>query len=608
MADNDINPSTGEYRRVTAILAADVMGYSALMGANEEQTVRDIKGHFSIILPMVVRAGGRVIDTAGDGIFAEFASVVQAVRCAVAMQMVMAERNRAVEATRIMPFRIGINLADVLSDATRIYGDGVNIAARLESICEPGRIAISSKVYEEVKDRFGFVWSDAGEMEMKNIRQSVHVYRFVSGDLPVDAIELQSTGAAVATRHDLHVTPISECTSIAVLPFNNMSGNPEQEYFTDGITEDIITELSRFSDLEVIARNSTFQYKGRAVDVRVVSRELGVRYVLEGSVRQAGDRIRVTAQLIDAQSGNHIWADRYDRKLVDTFEIQDELVRTIVPILASRMNRAEIARIATKPPANWQAYDYYMRAMAAFQEFSREPALGLHNRIRELAEECLRLDPHLARGHVLRSTVSLTAWSIPLSERYQRPDVLARALASAERAVSLDNLDPQAHAQLGYVYVFQRRPVDAMAQYEAAVALNPNYVDWRYPAILLAAGHAERAIEIGERYRRLDPFASPAASIFVALAYYSQSRFAEALKALDGTLAPSMNHVSRRVIRAASLAKLGRVDEAKAEADDVLRIKPDWHMANAPMMGGDRSTTPFHKLFAEGLRAAGLPE
>jgi adenylate cyclase len=608
MADNDINPSTGEYRRVTAILAADVMGYSALMSADEERTVRDIKGHFSVILPMVARAGGRVIDTAGDGIFAEFASVQQAVRCAVAMQMVMTERNSAIDDAHRMQFRIGINLADVLSDATRIYGDGVNIAARLEAICEPGKIAISNKVYEEVKDKFGLVWTDAGEVELKNIRHTVHVYRFVSGALPPDAIELQTTGNAVATRTDVQNTPISECTSIAVLPFNNMSGNAEQEYFTDGISEDIITELSRFSELEVIARNSTFQYKGRAVDVRVISRELGVRYVLEGSVRQSGDRIRVTAQLIDAQSGNHIWADRYDRKLVDTFAIQDELVRTIVPILASRMNRAEIARIATKPPANWQAYDYYMRAMAAFQDFQRDPNLAAHEGIKTLAEECLRLDPTLARGHVLRSMISLTAWSIPFSATYQDPRALARALASAERAVALDTIDPQARAQLGYVYVYLRRPDDAMAQFDAAIAINPNYIDWRYPAICLAGGHAAKAIEIGERYRRLDPFASPAAAMFVALAYYAESRFADAVKTIDDTMAASKNHVTRRVIRAASLAKLGRLDDAKSEAASILAMKPDWSMRNAPMMGGDHLPSKFHTLFAEGLRAAGLPE
>jgi adenylate cyclase len=606
MAQNDIDPTTKEYRRLTTILAADVMGYSALMGQDEEQTVRDIKGHFSIILPMIVRCGGRVIDTAGDGIFAEFASVIMAVRCAVAMQMVMLSRNETVKPDRVMRFRIGINQADVLSDATRIYGDGVNIAARLEAICEPSKIAISAKVYEEVQDKFGLEWLDAGPMELKNIRHPVRVYRYQSGTLPADAAELQAAAAPPAATIQALQQTGSDLPSIAVLPFENMSGVAEQNYFSDGITEDIITELARFSDLEVIARNSAFQYKGKSVDARQVGRELGVRYILEGSVRQSGPRVRVTTQLVDASNGNHLWADRYDRRTEDAFTIQDELVATVAPMLAARVNAAEIKRTTAKPAANWRARDYYLRAMAAGQEFQRDLSLARLQDMRQMADECLRLDPEFARGHILKSSAELTAWSLPIDTSYQDTAVLDRAVAFAHSGVRLDDRDPQGHAQLGYANIFLRRPERALAEFETAMSLNPNYYDWRYPAICLAAGQAGRAIEIGTKYRRLDPFALPATAVFVALAYYSEKRFEDALRLLDETEVQLRTHSSRHVIRAACFAKLGRMDEAAEEVVEVRRLKPDWASKDAPMLGAGYLPPKLRDFFAEGITSAGL--
>src|SRR5262245_23846580 len=304
--DGNTRPS----RRLAAILAADIAGYSTLMGADEARTVQDLKGHQAVVLPMIGQFGGRIIDTAGDGILAEFSSVVNAVECAVAIQRITAQRNADVEEARRMRFRIGINQGDVVFDDTRVYGDGVNVAARLETLAQPGGICISRKVYEEVAGKMQVAFVDLGEQHLKNIAQPVRVYR----------ISDQQLAAAPATAKPALALP--DKPSIAVLPFTNLSGDPEQEYFADGMVEDIITGLSRFRWLFVIARNSSFTYKGRAVDVKQVGRELGVRYLLEGSVRKSGNRVRIAGQLIDASSGAHLWADRFEGAIEDVFELQ----------------------------------------------------------------------------------------------------------------------------------------------------------------------------------------------------------------------------------------------------------------------------------------------
>ena len=347
-------------RRLAAILAADIAGYSALMGADEEATVRDLKAHQAVVLPMIGEHGGRVIDTAGDGILAEFASVLGAVKCAVAIQKTMVERNAAIDAARRMQFRIGINQGDVVFDEARVYGDGVNVAARLESIAEPGGICISDKVHRgnPREDR----------PQVSGHRRAAAEEHIASRCVPIGCCSCSQEQRSLRPRQKVRLA-LPDKPSIAVLPFTNMSGDPQQEYFSDGITEDIITELSRFSELFVIARNSSFQYKGKSPDIRQVGRELGVRYVLEGSIRRAGDRVRITGQLIDATTGAHRWAERYDRELKDVFAVQDEVARTIVSILAAHVNKAEAEHVLLKPPATWQAYDYYMRASGIYVAF-----------------------------------------------------------------------------------------------------------------------------------------------------------------------------------------------------------------------------------------------
>jgi adenylate cyclase len=340
-------------RRLTAILAADIAGYSVLMGVDEEATVRELKGHQAVILPMITDHGGRVIDTAGDGILAEFSSVLGAVKCALGIQNIMAKRNSSVDPSRRMQFRIGINQGDVVFDDARIYGDGVNVAARLESIAEPGSICISGKVHAEINGKIEASVYDLGPQQLKNIASPVRVYR----------VEPPGTSSAVISAKS--VLASSDKPSIAVLPFANMSGDGEQEFFADGLTEDIITALSQFRELLVISRNSTFFYKGKAVNVQEVAKALHVQYVLEGSVRKAGDRVRITAQLIDGETDRHVWAERYDRELRSIFEIQDDVTSSIVATLPGRVEAAAYQRITRNPTESMAAYELVLAAQSA---------------------------------------------------------------------------------------------------------------------------------------------------------------------------------------------------------------------------------------------------
>ena len=347
-------------RRLTAILAADIAGYSALMAADEEGTVRDLKGHQSIILPMVSTFEGRVIDTAGDGVLAEFPSVLNAVKCALAIQQTIGERNAKAAPGRAMQYRIGVNQGDVVYDGEQIYGDGINVAARLETIAEPGGICISGKVFDEVRDRLDVDFEDLGEKQLRNIARPTRVFAPRSVATPASS----SQGA-------LRPLTLPDNPSIAVLPFQNMSGDPEQEYFADGMVEEIITALSQMRWLFVIARNSSFTYKGRAVDVRQVGRELGVRYILEGSVRKAGNRVRITGQLIDASTAAHLWADRFDGDLANIFDLQDQVTASVVGAIAPKLEQAEIERAKRKPTESLDAYDLFLRGLAAFHQFSK---------------------------------------------------------------------------------------------------------------------------------------------------------------------------------------------------------------------------------------------
>jgi adenylate cyclase len=418
--------------------------------------------------------------------------------------------------------------------------------------------------------------------------------------------EGQNQDAAVAvTPMQPHSHP--DLPSVAVLPFTNMSGEPEQEYFADGIAEDIITELSRFGGLFVIARNSSFQWKGKLIDVRQIGRDLGVRYVLEGSVRKAGDRVRISAQLIDAGSGSHLWAEHYDRNLQDVFAVQDEVARTVAAILAAHVSKAEVERTLLKPPASWQAYDYYMRASEAFAAFNRPMEIAAIYETRRLLDQCLAIDPGYARAHILYSATQIATWVLALDGDYQNPAALENSQRSAEKAIQLDPNLPQAHAQLGYILGFKAKPDAAMAQFERAIELNPNFTDWRHAAVLIFAGYAERAIDVAKAYLRVDPFALPIARGFLGFAYLLLGRYAEAVPPIREFVSQSPNHSYAHAWLTSAYGHLGQLDEARAHAAELLRLDPSFVSNRARGRQFEKYLrAEDRELIRAGLRKAGL--
>src|SRR5262245_15450396 len=422
----------------------------------------------------------------------------------------------------------------------------------------------------------------------------------------VSAIATQAQAVAPETI----AVPLSlpDRPSIAVLPFTNMGSDPEQEYFSDGIIEDIITELSRFSELFVIARNSSFQYKGRAVDVRQVGRELGVRYVLEGSIRRSGDWIRVSVQLIDALTGTHRWAERYDRQLEDVFAVQDEVARTIVAILPAHVNKAETERTLNKPPETWQAYDYYLRAIDRHASFwSLYKATELYE-VRRLLEQSIALDPNYARAYARLAWTHVLAWLNPLDGDHLNPAALDRAYHLARKAVQLDPNLPQAHADLGFVLVRRGQHEAAVAEFERSMALNPNFTDWRFADVLVYAGNSARAIEVIERHMRLDPFYVPSAPGFLGFAHYMLKQYLQALPLLRECVSRAPNLRGGHVWLAATYARLGALDDARVETAEVLRIDPTYTIQGTQMKASVFKLREHADHYFEALRIAGLTE
>ena len=434
---------TGPTRKLTAILAADVAGYSRLMGADEEGTLNRLKAHRrELIDPKIAEHRGRIVKTTGDGMLVEFASVVDAVKCAVEVQKAMRERETDLAADQRVQFRIGVNTGDVIIDGDDIHGDGVNVAARLEALAEPGAICVSGVAWDQVRGKVAVSADDLGEKRLKNIERPIRVYRI----------------APETETSERPTLPLPDKPSIAVLPFQNMSGDPEQEYFSDGVTEDIITALSRLRGFFVIARNSSFTYKGKSSDVRQVGRELGVRYILEGSVRKSGDRLRITAQLIDAISGNHLWAERYDRDLADIFSVQDEVTEGVVASIEPELYMAENLRSRTKAPANLDAWDLVMRAMSHLGKSTESDGRAAI----DFLEQAVGRDPCYARAYALlawsKARIANNGWS------GGDPNVIyPAALAIAKKSVAFDHDDPWAHLALGWIEVWQRRPREAIA-------------------------------------------------------------------------------------------------------------------------------------------------
>jgi adenylate cyclase len=574
-------------RRLAAILAADIAGYSALMGADEARTVRDLKGHQAIVLPMIGEFAGRIIDTAGDGILAEFASVVNAVKCALAIQSTMAERNAAIEPQHRMQFRVGINIGDVVYDEVRIYGDGINIAARLESIAEPGGICISSKVYEEVNGRVELACDDIGEQQLKNIARPVHVYRIrLDGALPV-------VGSAPA---------LPDKPSIAVLPFQNMSGDAEQEYFADGITEDLITDLSKISSLFVIARNSSFAYKGRSVKVQEIGRDLGVRFVLEGGVRKAGNRVRITAQLIDADSGGHLWAERFDRDLTDIFSTQDEVVEKIVGALAITLTPGEEQRLRRRGTENVEAYETWLRARELLGGGTRESVV----QARAMYRRSIAIDPTFANPHAGLALAEImdyiNDWAVDPAA------ALGEAERCARRALELSPQEPVTHLALGNVLLWRRNHEGALSEFRRALALDRSYAQG-YSAtgmVLMYAGRPAEALEPIAMAMRLDPHYATIVLHFLAQAHFALGSYETAARYLLDRIARNPSTDASRMLLASCYGHLGRADDARKTWAELLEVNPEFSLMQRARVLPYKDPSDFQRI-AEGLAKAGLP-
>jgi adenylate cyclase len=580
-------------RKLAAILAADIAGYSRLMGADEEGTLARFKLHRrELVDPKIAERRGRIVKTTGDGMLVEFASVVDAVRCAVDVQRGMAERNTDVPTDRRIEFRVGINLGDIIIDGDDIYGDGVNIAARLEGLAEPNGICVSRVVRDQVRDKLDLAFEDMGEQQVKNIARPIRVFRIAVG----------SSATPNATRTPL---PLPDKPSIAVLPFQNMSGDPEQEYFSDGMTEDIITALSRVRSFFVIARNSTFTYKGRAVDVAKVGRELGVRYILEGSVRKAGNRVRITAQLIEAASGHHVWADHFDGELADVFDLQDQVTASVVGAIEPSLTLAEIQRAKAKPTENLSAYDLYLRALLNFYTYTKA---GSDEALR-LLRRAFSLDPDYAVAKAFAAFCIVTRDNqsfIDDDAEYEE------ALRLAREAVDSGRDDPLVLQFAGRTLSELARDHESgLAALDRALTLNVNSAQaLTHSGFIRAfAGDWRTAIDHFTRAIRLSPL-DPGISYTLdglALAHMVAGDYEEALKfGLRSLREMPRNAAAHRKV-AASLALLGRTEEARAAMRALLAISPSFTVAAM------RKYTPFRDLvflerYISALKEAGMPE
>ncbi len=526
----------------------------------------------------------------GDGALAEFASAVDAVQCAAEIQRAMAERNREVPEVDRIAFRIGINLGDVIVEGDDIYGDGVNVAARLESLAEPGGVCISAKVHDEVRDRLELGFKDLGEQEVKNIARPVRVYKVVLS--PV-------AGPPVASAQ---APSLPDKPSIVVLAFQNMSGDPEQEYFADGIAEDVITDLSKVSGLFVIARNSAFTYKGKAVDLKQVSRELGVRHVLEGSVRKVGNRVRITAQLIDGTSGGHVWAERYDRDLHDIFEVQDEVTREIVAALKVRLTPEERRRVESRGTNSIEAYDHFLSGRQLFWQVSRETT----KQAQVLFEKAIVLDPAFCLAYAYLAFTHSVQYVNRWSADPEGSLTLAQKLV--DRALALDPTEAEAHYVQGIIHLWHHKNVDqAIADAERAVALDPSFARGygSLGAALHYAGRSEEALAQLATMTRLDPHHPAQYQHFLAQSLFALGRFEDAARASKARLARQPHSDVSRVLLAACYGHLGRAEEARAEWQEALRSNPDYSIEHRRQILPYKNPADFERV-VEGLRKAGI--
>ena len=593
----DPMPDESITRKLTAILYADVAGYSRLTGTDEVGTHKQLSAALNLISGRIEEAGGRVVHYAGDAVLAEFQSVVKAVETAVGIQRRLAEDGAGIADDKRLRFRIGVNLGEVIVDRDDIYGDGVNVAARLESLAEPGGVNVSGAVYEQVNGKLDVGFEDMGAQEVKNIAQPIHVYRILSS---VPAPSADGEEAAAAGKTAAPKPAVAEKPSIAVLPFDNMSADPEQEFFADGLTEDILTQLSRFSGLLVISRTSTFAYKGKSVTARDVARELGVRYVVEGSVRKAGNRVRVTVQLIDGTNDRHVWAERYDRDLEDIFAIQDAITAAITATLPGRIEADSHDRARQIPTDNMQAYECVLTGKVLHHRSNRDD----NKEALRLLERAIALDPGYAHARAWRACVLGQSWVHGWIDGDQ--DVLTREIeAELERALALDENDADTHRILAAINITRHDFERALVHQEKALRLNPNYdlVVVQYGELMTWLGRAEEDIEWIQKAMQINPFHPQRFWSHLGRAFFVARRYRDAIDAF--------RHIEKNIpmnlaFVAASFAYLDDDAEAAAHGREVLKLSPDFNIS-------EHMTTQHHAQdsdrahHSEGLLKAGLP-
>jgi adenylate cyclase len=578
-------------RKLAAILAADVEGYTGLMRADEEATLKTLSEYRDVIDGLIARHEGRVFSTGGDSVLAEFGSAVEAVRCAISLQEDIAIRNAELPDDRKLRFRIGINLGDVMVKDDDLFGDSVNVAARLEGLAEAGGVCISGAVFEQIKHKLSLGFEDMGPQEVKNIVEPVRVYRLEAGATQA-AEPAKAIGGAMMAR-----------PAVAVLPFTNMSGDPEQEYFSDGLAEDLITALTAWRSFPVIARNSTFTYKDRAVDVKQVAMDLGARYVVEGSVRKSGNRVRISAQFIDGETGHHVWAEKYDRQLDDIFALQDEISQRITATIAPALRQAELKRSAAKRPADLTAWDYYLRGMAFIHEFTKEG----NAEARRMFERAIEFDPDYSEAYTGLSRSHHRDVLLQCSDDRERS--IAKALDAARRAVALDRASSAAHQVLGTAHIWRNEHDFALAETRLAVELNPN------DAISLhalgnksdLAGDPE-GIPRMIRAQQLNPQDSErhAHLSFLARGYVNAHQYEQAVEAARLAIQRRPDYPHAHYILAIALGHLGDAQQAQAELRECERLHPEFLANRADWRPYTNETS--NQQLREGLHKAGYPD
>ena len=627
MSDKGLN------RKLAAILSADVKGYSRLMGEDEDFTVATLTAYRAIMTALIEQHRGRVVDSPGDNLLAEFASAVNAVRCALEIQAELKVKNSELPENRRMEFRIGINIGDVIQKGKRIYGDGVNIASRMEGLAEAGGVSISGPVFEQIENKLNLGYAYQGEQTVKNISKPVHVYRILTetegagklvgpkkltsktwrrilvtaGVLTIGFTALvvwnyyfrsNSSPDFVSTLQKPGI-PLAERASIAVLPFNNLSGDSEQEYFSDGITNDIITDLSKFSELLVIASNTVFTYKGKPINVKVISQTLRVRYVLQGSVQKLSNKVRINAQLIDATTGQHLWAERYEKDIKDLFTVQDEIVQTIVTKLAIKVGKAERVRAMRKDTQNLAAYDYLLRGWEHYNTRTRSANI----KAKEMFKKAIAFDPDYADAYVGLGWVYHQEVMLGWTEFPARS--MQKAIDLVNKTLTLDESNAGAHALLGTFYVYQGEYNLAFSELQRAIVLNPNHAlsNFRLGTIFLYSGHPDEAIEAVKTAFRFDPNLIPSAHFFLGMGYYLKGQYRDAIETLKVGVRRMPDFLDLHVALAATYAQSGRQEDAVRAAETVRKLNPFFEVDSY----GTAFRNPADRAeIVNGLRKAGL--